>query len=770
LIKLYDGNVLILNGREIITDKNEFQTAVKAKLGLDFHTDRAKKGTIAYKILSSHNNSEEADLLKLKFDSITSHDITYVGIIQTARASGMDKFPIPYVLTNCHNSLCAVGGTINEDDHKFALSAAQKYGGIYVPPNLAVIHSYNREMMSKCGGMILGSDSHTRYGALGTMGVGEGGGELVKQLLGQTYDMKYPQVIAIYLKGRPNPGVGPHDVALTIIKAVYNNNFVKNKVMEFIGEGVSSLPVEFRNGIDVMTTEAGCWSSIWETDDLVRDYYKIHGRLSDYKKIKPENVALYDGLVEVDLSKIKPSIALPFHPSNVYTIEELKKNAREIFADIEKSSRELFSSNEVHINLMSKIVDGQIHVDQGVIVGCSGGTFDNIMAAADILRGKSIGNGGFTLSIYPGSQPTYLELVRNGAVADLMAAGALIKPAFCGPCFGAGDTPANNEFSIRHSTRNFPNREGSKPTEGQLSLVALMDARSIAATAANKGVLTSADEIAVNFTCKKYYFDTTIYEKRVYNGWGKEDPSVELIFGPNIKDWPSMPSLTEHVLLKVVSYINDPVTTTDEIIPSGETSSYRSNPLKLAEFTFARKDPAYVNKAKEVLNYELLREKGVSPEELEDLKAVYTSIRKIEGFEKINAREIGIGSTIYANKPGDGSAREYAASCQRILGAWANIAKEYATKRYRSNLINWGIIPFLIEDNSLIKIDDFIFVPNIKTAILNKNDQIKAYVLGEEIREISLSIGHLTDKEIDILICGSLINYNKKNFLSKKVQ
>lgn len=763
MIKLVDGDVLILNGREIITEKNAFKSAVKSKLGKDFSLDDAKKGTMAYKILASHNKSEHADFLRLKFDSITSHDITYVGIIQTARASGMDKFPIPYVLTNCHNSLCAVGGTINEDDHKFALSAAKKYGGIYVPPNLAVIHSYNREMMAKCGGMILGSDSHTRYGALGTMGVGEGGGELVKQLLGQTYDMKYPQVIAIYLKGKPSPAVGPHDVALTIIKAVYNNNFVKNKVMEFIGEGVNSLPVEFRNGIDVMTTETGCWSSIWETDDLVRDYFETHGRPGDFDRISPDEITLYDGLVEVDLSKIKPSIALPFHPSNVYTIEELKENAEDIFTDIEKNSKETFSSNEIKIDLISKIRNGQIRFEQGIIVGCSGGTFDNIMAAADILRGKSIGNGSFSLSIYPGSQPTYLELVRNGAVADLMAAGALVKPAFCGPCFGAGDTPANNELSIRHATRNFPNREGSKPTEGQVSLVALMDARSIAATAVNEGILTAADEIDVNYSGKRYYFDKTVYEKRVYNGWSKEDPSAELVYGPNIKDWPSMPSLTEHVLIKIVTYINDPVTTTDEIIPSGETSSYRSNPMKLAEFTFSRKDPAYVGKAKEVLKYELSREEGNNPEEVEELKEVYNSIRKIEGFEDTNAQDIGIGSTIYANKPGDGSAREYAASCQRILGAWANIAKEYATKRYRSNLINWGIIPFLIEDKSLIKKDDFIFIPNIKTAILNKTKDIKAYVLGDKIKEISLSIGHLTDKETEILVSGSLINYNKKN-------
>lgn len=762
MIKLREGLTLVLKGREILRQGDNYDEILNYKLGKGFNLDEAKKGTISYDILMSHNHSEDEGNLKIKFDSITAHDITYVGIIQTARASGMEKFPLPYVMTNCHNSLCAVGGTINEDDHKFALSAAKKYGGIYVPPNLAVIHSYNREMMTKCGNMILGSDSHTRYGSLGTMAVGEGGGELAKQLLEQTYDIKYPEVIAIYLKGKPNPGVGPQDVALNIIKAVYNNNFVKNKVMEFIGDGIEYLPVEYRNGIDVMTTETTCWSSIWETDDKVKEYYEIHGRSNDYKALEPKEFALYDGLVEVDLSKIKPSIALPFHPSNVYTIEELKNNAKDIFAKIEEDSKKTFESNDVSIDLMSKIVNGNIHVDQGIIVGCSGGTFDNIVAAADIMRNKSISNGTFSMSVYAGSQPTYMELVKNGTVADLMAAGVVMKPAFCGPCFGAGDTPANNELSIRHATRNFPNRDGSKPTEGQTSMVALMDARSIAATAINGGILTAADEIAVDYTDMKYYFDKSIYEKRVYNGWGKEDTSVELVFGPNIKDWPTMPEVTDNVLVKVVTHITDPVTTTDELIPSGETSSYRSNPIRLAEFTFSRKDPKYVENSKAVHEYELARERGENPaESFEELKHVYEAIKSIEGFENIDPLEVGIGSTIYANKPGDGSAREQAASCQRVLGAWANIAKEYATKRYRSNLLNWGIIPFVIEDENMLSKDDFVFIPNIKQSILNKQDDIKAYVLGEEIKEIKLSIGHLTDDEREILTSGSLINFNK---------
>lgn len=764
MIKLIDKPVMILNGRKVIVqDEQNSQTFTDSDL------KEARKGTIAYGILNSHNHSGELENLQLKFDSITSHDITYVGIIQTARASGMEKFPLPYVLTNCHNSLCAVGGTINEDDHKFALSAAKKYGGIYVPPNLAVIHSYNREMMTKCGNMILGSDSHTRYGALGTIAVGEGGGELAKQLLEQTYDIKYPDVVAIYLKGELNPGVGPQDVALNIIKAVFDNGFVKNKLMEFIGDGVEHLSVETRNGIDVMTTETTCWSSIWETDDKVKEYYQIHGRPDDYKLLQPGEIALYDGLVEVDLSKIKPSIALPFHPSNVFTIEEVKKNPKEIFAKIEEDSKKLFESNDVTVDLMSKIIDGEIHVDQGLIVGCSGGTFDNIVAAADIIKDKSTSNDIYSLSVYAGSQPTYLELVKNGVAADLMAAGAVMKPAFCGPCFGAGDTPANNELSIRHATRNFPNRDGSKPNEGQISMVALMDAKSIAATSINGGILTAADELDIEYTSPKYYFDKSIYENRVYDGWGREDLSVELVTGPNIKDWPKMPEITDHIILKVVTHITDPVTTTDELIPSGETSSYRSNPIRLAEFTLSRKDPAYVGNSKKVHEYELSRDKGENPEEsFHELKSVYESIRNIEGFKDINPLDIGIGSSIYANKPGDGSAREQAASCQRVLGAWANIAKEYATKRYRSNLLNWGILPFLIEDENLLAKDDFVFVPNIKEAILNKNNQIKAYVLGDEPKEIVLALGDLTDIEREILISGSLINYNK-SMLNKSI-
>jgi len=764
LINIINNDVLVLRGREIISQNEDYSAVVMNKEGKNFYADEARKGTIAYSIIKNHNHSEDFNNLKLKFDSITAHDITYVGIIQTARASGMTKFPIPYIMTNCHNSLCAVGGTINEDDHKFALSAAKKFGGTYVPPNLAVIHSYNREMMAKCGNMILGSDSHTRYGALGTMAVGEGGGELAKQLLGQTYDLKLPNVVAVYLKGKPNPGVGPQDVALNIIKAVYKSNFVKNKVMEFIGDGIEYLPVEFRNGIDVMTTETTCWSSIWETDDKVKEYYEIHGRSKDYSKLIPEDIAMYDGLVEVDLSKIKPSIALPFHPSNVFTIEELKKNPKDIFDIIERDSLKTFDSNDVKVDLMSKIRNGNIHVDQGVIVGCSGGTFDNIVAAADIMRGKSIGNDTFSMSVYPGSQPIYMELVKNGTVADLMSTGVLIKPAFCGPCFGAGDTPANNELSIRHATRNFPNRDGSKPTDGQISMVALMDARSIAATAINSGVLTGADEIDVDYSKKSYYFDKSIYDKRVLDCWGKEDTSTELIFGPNIKPWPEMPEMTDDLLIKVITHITDSVTTTDEIIPSGETSSYRSNPIKLAEFTLSRKDPSYVPNAKKIHEYELARENGENNlDEFDELKTAYENIKKIEGYKDFNPMEIGIGSSIYATKPGDGSAREQAASCQRVLGTWANIAKEYATKRYRSNLLNWGIIPFLIENENLVNKDDFIFIPDIKKSIINKNVSIKAYVLGESPKEISLSLGTLTDDEIDILTSGSLINYNKKN-------
>jgi aconitate hydratase len=689
---------------------------------------------------------------------MTSHDITYVGIIQTARASGMERFPVPYVMTNCHNTLCAVGGTINEDDHIFALSAAKKYGGIYVPPNLAVIHTYNREMMAGCGKMILGSDSHTRYGALGTIAVGEGGGELAKQLVNKTYDMGWPEVVAVSLTGSPRQGVGPQDVALTIIAAVFKNGYVKNKVMEFIGDGIANLPVDFRNGIDVMTTETTCWSSIWKTDDKVREYLKNHGRPGDYKELNPGEGAYYDGVITVDLSKIEPSIAMPFHPSNVYTIKELKANAADILAKVEEEGQKSIGVPGISMKLREKLKNGEIYVEQGIIAGCSGGTFNNLMAAADMLEGKSIGNGAFSLSVYPDSQPVFAELVKNGAVAKFMDAGVIVRSAFCGPCFGAGDTPANGEFSIRHTTRNFPNREGSKPGDGQIASVALMDARSIAATAANGGRLTAATEADKYNPSPKYFFDKGIYEKRVYNGIGREDPKTELVFGPNIKDWPEMPVLTDNLLVKLIAYIDDPVTTTDELIPSGETSSYRSNPLRLAEFTLSRRDPAYVGRAKEVQAFEEQRRKGsVAPE----IAAVYKKIQALPGGAGLKPEQACIGSTIYANKPGDGSAREQAASCQRVLGASANLAKEYATKRYRSNLINWGIIPFLVKDGSAFKSGDYVFISGIRKAILEKSDAIQAYVLGDKTTEITLSLGALTGPERQILVDGCLINYYK---------
>ncbi|MDR0624208.1 MAG: hydratase, partial [Treponema sp.] len=674
---------------------------------------------------------------------------------QTARASGMDKFPVPYVLTNCHNSLCAVGGTINEDDHKFALSAAKKYGGIYVPPNLAVIHTYNREMMAGCGKMILGSDSHTRYGALGTMAVGEGGGELAKQLVGRTYDFSNPGVVAVYLTGSPRPGVGPHDAALSIIAAVFKNGYVKNKVMEFVGDGIANLPVEFRNGIDVMTTETTCWTSIWKTDGQVRDYLESRGRKTDYRELKPAEAAYYDGLIHVDLSKIEPSIALPFHPSNVYTIRELKKNAKDILAQTEKEAGQAIGVPGVTVDLLSKIRGGDIYVDQGIIVGCSGGTFDNISAAADILSGRSTGNGVFSMSVYPESQPTYLELVKNGTVARLMSAGVLVREAFCGPCFGAGDTPANRELSIRHATRNFPNRDGSKPGEGQIASVALMDARSIAATAANQGKLTAADEIEVNYGRPVFFFDAGVYNKRVYNGLGKPEPETELVFGPNIKDWPRIPALPENLLVKIISFITDPVTTTDELIPSGETSSYRSNPLRLAEFTLSRKDPQYVGKAKEVQALEAQRQSGGAAEEIAE---VLKKIKTLPGGD-LELSRLGIGSTIYARKPGDGSAREQAASCQRVLGASANLALEYATKRYRSNLINWGILPFLVTGEKSLHPGDYVFFPEIKKAVAEQTASIKGFVIGDGVTEITVSLGELTGTERQILIDGCLINY-----------
>lgn len=754
MIKLYKEGVWLLNGTELIED----ESALSAKLGYRPLREDGRSGTMAYSILKAHNTVEDMQNLKLKFDSMTSHDLTYVGIIQTARAAGMTKFPMPYVMTNCHNSLCAVGGTINEDDHMFALSAAHKYGGIYVPTNIAVIHSYNREMMSGCGRIILGSDSHTRYGALGTLAVGEGGGELAKQLLGRTYDVVMPSTIAIYLDGKPKRGIGPQDVALSIIGAVYSNDYVKNKVMEFVGPGVSSLPVEFRNGIDVMTTETACWSSIWTTDTAVKDYFTIHGRPEVYKELNPEKVAYYDGCVYVDLSKIECTIALPMHPSNTYTIRELIANAKDILQEVESVANRQVKGAK--INMLSKLKpSGEIWVDQGIVAGCSGGTFDNICAVADILRGKSCGNGTFKMSVYPGSMPAYLELMKNGALYDIGAAGAIIRECFCGPCFGAGDTPANGEFSIRHTTRNFPNREGSKPGEGQMVGVALMDARSIAATAVNGGRLTAATDLDVYYNIPKYFFDKSVYDNRVYDGWGKPEPEAELVMGPNIKDWPEQPSLSDDLLLKVVSYITDPVTTTDELIPSGETSSYRSDPLRLAEFTLSRKDPAYVSNAKAVLAFERDREAGNPLSE--EVAAVYNTLEKVCIVDPANTV---IGSTIYANKPGDGSAREQAASCQRVLGASANIAKEYATKRYRSNCINWGMIPFIVKDETIFSLGDWIFILSLKRAILDGTPAFKAYaVSGDKVTPFEMSLGSLTENERQIILDGCLINYYLNN-------
>ena len=698
--------------------------------------------------------------LKIKFDKLTSHDITFVGIIQTARASGLEKFPVPYVLTNCHNSLCAVGGTINEDDHMFGLSCAKKYGGIYVPPHQAVIHQFAREMLAGCGKMILGSDSHTRYGALGTMAIGEGGPEIVKQLLNKTYDINMPEVVGVYLTGKPQKGVGPQDVALAIIGAVFANGYVNNKVMEFVGDGVSNLSADFRIGIDVMTTETTCLSSIWRTDNTIKDFFDIHGRVEEYKELNPGNVAYYNGMIYVDLSKVKPMIAMPFHPSNVYTIEELNANLLDILDDVEKKALVSLDNNKVKFTLKDKVHNGRLYVEQGVIAGCAGGGFENICDATDILRGKSIGADEFSLSIYPASQPIFMELVKNGRIADLMETGATIRTAFCGPCFGAGDVPANNGLSIRHSTRNFPNREGSKVTNGQIASVALMDARSIAATAANQGYLTAATDIDVDFTKPKYFFDKAIYEKRVYNGIGKADPSVDIKFGPNIVDWPKMSPLTDNLVLKVVSVIHDPVTTTDELIPSGETSSYRSNPLGLAEFTLSRKDPAYVGRAKEIQKAEKARIAGECPcEAVEELKPILEKVK--ENFADVNKENTGFGSTIYAVKPGDGSAREQAASCQKVLGGWANIAKEYATKRYRSNLINWGMLPFLYKEDICFDNGDYLFIPNIAEAVANKVDTIKAYVVNKDMKEFELKLGELTDDEREIILKGCLINYYK---------
>ena len=761
MIQLYDGGAYVLNGTEIIADTVESASILAGKMGSVPEKEEAKKQTIAYGILKAHNTSDNMDKLKIRFDKLTSHDITFVGIIQTARASGLEKFPMPYVLTNCHNSLCAVGGTINEDDHMFGLTCAKKYGGMYVPPHQAVIHQFAREMLAGGGKMILGSDSHTRYGALGTMAMGEGGPELVKQLLNQTYDISMPGVVGVYLTGSPMKGVGPQDVALAIIKAVFECGYVNNKVMEFIGDGVANLSADFRIGVDVMTTETTCLSSIWRTDEKIQEFYEIHGRADDYKELNPGPAAYYDGMIVVNLSEIKPMIAMPFHPSNAYTIEELNANLDDILADCEARGR-VSLGDQVHFSLRDKVRNGKLYVDQGIIAGCAGGGFENICAAADILKGRSIGADEFTLSVYPASMPVYMELIKNGSAAMLMETGAVLKTAFCGPCFGAGDTPSNNGFSIRHSTRNFPNREGSKLQNGQIASVALMDARSIAATAANKGYLTAATDLDVEFRNPKYFFDKKIYENRVFDSKGVADPSVEIHFGPNIKDWPAMSALPEYLVLKVVSEIHDPVTTTDELIPSGETSSYRSNPLGLAEFTLSRKDPEYVGRAKEIQKAQKAIEAGNCPlDAVPELKTVMDAVHT--KYPEAGKGNLGVGSTIFAVKPGDGSAREQAASCQKVLGGWANIANSYATKRYRSNLINWGMLPFLIDEGELpFKNGDYLFVPHITEAVKNGAKELEAYVVKDgQLHAFILKLGEMTPEEREIILKGCLINYNR---------
>ena len=763
MVELYNGGAWLVDGRELIPDGPDACAEVKQKTGVEVEKEEAAKETMAYGILKAHNTSDSMDKLKIRFDKLTSHDITFVGIIQTARASGLEKFPMPYVLTNCHNSLCAVGGTINEDDHMFGLTCAKRYGGVYVPPHQAVIHQYAREMLAGVGKMILGSDSHTRYGALGTMAMGEGGPELVKQLLNQTYDINRPEVVAVYLTGAPVKGVGPQDVALAVIGAVFQNGYVKNKVMEFVGPGVASLSADFRIGIDVMTTETTCLSSIWETDEQIKEWYDIHGRSGEYAELKPGKAAYYDGAITVDLSSIRPMIAMPFHPSNTYTIEELNANLEDILADVEKRAA-VSLDGAVDFTLKNKVKNGKLMVDQGIIAGCAGGGFENICAAADILKGSYIGAEGFTLSVYPASMPIYMELIKNGKAADILETGAVLKTAFCGPCFGAGDTPANNAFSIRHSTRNFPNREGSKLQSGQIASVALMDARSIAATAANKGVLTAATDFDGEVGKYKYHFDSNIYANRVFDSKGVADESVEIQFGPNIKDWPKMGALPENLVLRVVAEIHDPVTTTDELIPSGETSSYRSNPLGLAEFTLSRKDPEYVGRAKDIQKAETARMAGEHPCQAHpDVKPVMDVVKK--AFADASHDNTGFGSTIFAVKPGDGSAREQAASCQKVLGGWANIANEYATKRYRSNLINWGMLPFLIKEGELpFQNLDYLFVPDIRKAVEEKADVIRAYKVDTEagnLQEFELTLGELTDEERQIILKGCLINYNR---------
>ncbi len=751
MVKLYDGGVYLVNGTEIVPEAAAPET---------YQKDTAKQGTIAYSILKAHNTAENMQNLRLKFDALASHDITFVGIIQTARASGMEKFPIPYVLTNCHNSLCAVGGTINEDDHVFGLSAARKYGGIYVPPHMAVIHQYMREAMAGCGKMILGSDSHTRYGALGTMAIGEGGGELVKQLLENTYDVAYPGVVAVYLTGKPRPGVGPQDIALAIIGAVFKNGYVKNKVMEFVGPGIKSMTTDYRNGVDVMTTETTCLTSVWCTDDDTKAYLAKHGRADDYRELKPADVTYYDGLVYVDLSTVKPMIALPFHPSNAFEIDELNANLGDILREVEKEAARLTEGKDIEFSLTDKITPKGLQVQQGIIAGCAGGTYTNVMAAAHILKGAQCGQGEFTLDVYPSSQPVFMDLLAKGAISDLMATGAIVKTAFCGPCFGAGDTPANNALSIRHATRNFPNREGSKPGAGQLSAVALMDARSIAATAANGGILTSAEKYADDYEVPEYNYDDSSYRARIYNGFGKAEPEDKLIYGPNIKDWPEQEALAQNILLRVCSKIMDKVTTTDELIPSGETSSYRSNPLGLAEFTLSRRDPGYVQRAKDVRALEKARLAGEAQSD-EALKNALGKVKNI--LPDVDETAIEIGSVIYCVKPGDGSAREQAASCQRVLGGLANICSEYATKRYRSNVMNWGMLPFQMKNEPVFEIGDYILVPNVLDAMDGDMQSIKAYVLGDEVKEIELYIAPMTEDEKKIVKAGCLINFNRKN-------
>ena len=751
MVKLYDGGVYLVNGTEIVPEAAAPET---------YQKDTAKQGTIAYSILKAHNTAEDMQNLRLKFDALASHDITFVGIIQTARASGMEKFPIPYVLTNCHNSLCAVGGTINEDDHVFGLSAARKYGGIYVPPHMAVIHQYMREAMAGCGKMILGSDSHTRYGALGTMAIGEGGGELVKQLLENTYDVAYPGVVAVYLTGKPRPDVGPQDIALAIIGAVFKNGYVKNKVMEFVGPGIKSMTTDYRNGVDVMTTETTCLTSVWCTDDDTKAYLAKHGRADDYRELKPADVTYYDGLVYVDLSTVKPMIALPFHPSNAFEIDELNANLGDILREVEKEAAHLTEGKDIEFSLTDKITPKGLQVQQGIIAGCAGGTYTNVMAAAHILKGAQCGQGEFTLDVYPSSQPVFMDLLAKGAISDLMATGAIVKTAFCGPCFGAGDTPANNALSIRHATRNFPNREGSKPGAGQLSAVALMDARSIAATAANGGILTSAEKYADDYEVPEYNYDDSSYRARIYNGFGKAEPEDKLIYGPNIKDWPEQEALAQNILLRVCSKIMDKVTTTDELIPSGETSSYRSNPLGLAEFTLSRRDPGYVQRAKDVRALEKARLAGEAQSD-EALKNALGKVKNI--LPDVDEKTIEIGSVIYCVKPGDGSAREQAASCQRVLGGLANICSEYATKRYRSNVMNWGMLPFQMKNEPAFEIGDYILVPNVLDAMDGDMQSIKAYVLGDEVKEIELYIAPMTEDEKKIVKAGCLINFNRKN-------